>query len=78
MTPVSFLDGVVRNKQVDLFQQNLLRIEYEDGNKLLLRVFYMEDRIFQELCGSWEDSIVIELLSKTIGYGFLKEKLTII
>ncbi|KAL5158121.1 hypothetical protein HKD37_15G042672 [Glycine soja] len=39
------------------------------------RHHHQKRRVFQEFCGPWEDATLIELLTKIIGYGILKEKL---
>lgn len=56
---------------MDLTQQNLVRIEYKNDNKLLSKV-YLDGKVFQELHGPWNDALVIKLLGKSIGYGMMK------
>lgn len=56
---------------MDLTQQNLVRIEYKNDNKLLSKV-YLDGKVFQELRGPWNDALVIKLLGKSIGYGMMK------
>lgn len=77
----SFRDLVVSQRQllsphpnVDLIQQKLARIKYEGGNPMKPMVF-IDDSIYEGLCAPWEDTLLIKLLGKTVGYHFLKEKL---
>ena len=44
-----------------------MRIEYEDGNRLLPKV-HLDDKVFTELCYPWCDSLIVKLLGKNIGY----------
>ncbi|WJX71617.1 hypothetical protein P8452_55593 [Trifolium repens] len=79
---VSFRDKLMGDGQqapknrerVDLIQQKLVRIEHEDGNRLLPKV-YLDDSVFEGLCSSWKDALVIKLLGKNLGYQVMKERL---
>jgi hypothetical protein len=46
-----------------LLKRNLVRIEFENGNRLLPKVF-IEDGLFNDLYLPWQDSLVIKLLGK--------------
>lgn len=78
---VSFRDKVLGNKQappvrerVDLLEKKLARIEFENGNRLLPKVFFHENMV-KKLCSPWLDALVIKLLGKHLGYNIMKEKL---
>ncbi|MCH79387.1 hypothetical protein A2U01_0000136 [Trifolium medium] len=58
----------------DMIAKKLVRIELEDGNRLLPKV-YIEPKVFQDLCTPWKDAIVVKLLGKTLGYNTMKERL---
>ena len=71
---ISFRDKVLGTKsappmreKIDLLREKLVRIEYEDGNRLLLKV-HLDDKVFTELCYPWCDSLLVKLLGKNIGY----------
>ncbi|XP_045810073.1 uncharacterized protein LOC123904449 [Trifolium pratense] len=49
----------------DMIEKKLVRIELEDGNRLLPKV-YLEPKVFQDLCTPWKDAIVIKLLGKNL------------
>jgi hypothetical protein len=63
----------VREKQ-NLIEKNLVRIELENGNRLLPKV-YIEPSTFQELCTPWKDALVVKLLGKNLSYHAMKERL---
>lgn len=63
----------IREKH-DMIEQKLVRIELENGNRLLPKV-YLEPQIFQELCTPWKDALVVKLLGKNLGYTTMKERL---
>jgi hypothetical protein len=44
-----------------------VQIEFENGNRLLPKVFIKDD-IFNDLRLSWKDLLVIKLLGKKIGF----------
>ncbi|KAK2353453.1 zinc ion binding / nucleic acid binding protein [Trifolium repens] len=79
---VSFRDKLLGGHQaaptsrekVDLIAQKLVRIEHEDGNRLLPKV-YLDDNVFKGMCSSWTDAIVVKLLGKTLGYRTMKDRL---
>lgn len=80
-THISFRDKVLGNKQappvrekVDLIACNMVRVEHENGNRLLPKV-YLDERIFQDLCNPWQDALVVKLLGKQIGYNTTKDRL---
>lgn len=50
-----------------LLKSNLVRIEFENGNRLLPKVF-IEDGLFSDLYLPWQDSLVIKLLGKEIRF----------
>ncbi|KAJ6932392.1 hypothetical protein NC651_007972 [Populus alba x Populus x berolinensis] len=53
--------------RADLLERNLVQIEFENGNRLLPKVFIKDD-IFNDLCLSWKDLLVMKLLGKEIGF----------
>ncbi|KAJ6942199.1 hypothetical protein NC652_008114 [Populus alba x Populus x berolinensis] len=53
--------------RADLLERNLVQIEFENGNRLLPKVFIRDD-IFNDLCLSWKDVLVIKLFGKEIGF----------
>jgi hypothetical protein len=63
----------IREKQ-DMIEKKLVRIELEDGNRLLPKI-HIEPQVFQELCTPWKDALVVKLLGKNIGYNTMKERL---
>jgi len=63
----------IREKE-DMIANKLVRIEHENGNRLLPKV-YLEPSVFQELCTPWKDAIVVKLLGKNLGYHTMKERL---
>ncbi|KAJ6293164.1 hypothetical protein OIU78_025198, partial [Salix suchowensis] len=54
-------------EKIDLLREKLMRIEYEDGNRLLPKV-HLDDKVFTELCYPWCDALIVKLLGKNIGY----------
>ena len=54
-------------ERVNLIDNNLVRIEHYNGNRLLPKV-YIDDSVFRELCYLWYDSLIIKLFGKKIGY----------
>jgi hypothetical protein len=58
----------------DMLAKKLVRIELEDGNRLLPKV-YIEPEVFQELYTPWKDAIVVKLLGKNLNYITMKERL---
>jgi hypothetical protein len=43
---------------MNLSDTNLVRIEHENGNRLLPKIF-IEDLVFEEMCYHWQDSLII-------------------
>jgi hypothetical protein len=77
----SFRDKLLGPSQIthtrekeDMIEKKLVRIELEDGNRLLPKV-YLEPKVFQDLCTPWKDAIVIKLLGKNLGYNTMKDRL---
>ncbi|KAJ6932688.1 hypothetical protein NC651_008198 [Populus alba x Populus x berolinensis] len=54
-------------ERVNLINNNLVRIEHDNENHLLPKV-YIDDSVFQELCYPQYVSLIIKLLGKNIGY----------
>jgi hypothetical protein len=63
----------VREKQ-DMIENKLVRIELENGNRLLPKV-YIDPTTFNELCTPWKDALVVKLLGKTLSYHSMKDRL---
>lgn len=81
VTKVFFRDKMMENinvvvtiPRVDLLQQNLAQIEYEDDNPLKHMVI-LDESLFNELCTLWQDALVIKLLGTNIGFNIMREKL---
>jgi hypothetical protein len=68
------LQNIPPREKEDMIEKKLVRIEHEDGNRLLPKV-YIEPKVFQDLCTPWKDSIVVKLLGKSLGYNTMKERL---
>ncbi|KAK2458256.1 zinc ion binding / nucleic acid binding protein [Trifolium repens] len=62
-----------RHKE-DMIEKKLVRIELENGNRLLPKV-HLEPQVFQELCTPWKDALVVKLLGRNLGYNTMKERL---
>lgn len=62
----------IREKE-DMIEKKLVRIELEDGNRLLPKV-YLEPKVFQELSTPWKDAIVVKLLGKNLGYNTMRDR----
>jgi hypothetical protein len=60
--------------RADLLERNLVQIEFENGNRLLPKVFIKDD-IFNDLFLSWKDLLIIKLLGKEIGFYQLNTRL---
>lgn len=81
--PSSFRDKLLgsHNKdpfaRVDLLAENLIKVDYENGNMLLPK-FHIEEKVVQELCAQWGDALIVKLMGRGIGYKALNEKLKVI
>jgi len=47
---------VLPRPKEDMIEKQLVRIELEDGIRLLPKV-YLEPKVFQELCTPWKDAM---------------------
>ncbi|KAL9393332.1 hypothetical protein Peur_012617 [Populus x canadensis] len=61
------LDFQLKTLGMHLLEWNLVRIEYDNGNRLLPRI-RIDDGLFNDLCYPWHDSLIIKLLGRNIGY----------
>jgi hypothetical protein len=66
--------NIPSREKEDMIAKKLVRIELEDGNRLLPRV-YIEPKVFEDLCTPWKDPIVVKLLGKNLSYNTMKERL---
>jgi len=66
-------ETLIRERE-DMIEKKLVRIEHENGNRLLPKV-HLEPSVFQELCTPWKDAIVVKLLGKNLGYHAMRERL---
>lgn len=60
---------------MDLIEQKLAKIEFEDGNPLKPTVI-IDDSMFEGLYALWQEALVIKLIGKSIGFHDMKERLT--
>lgn len=60
---------------IDLFKENLARIEYKNGNPLNPMI-HIVDWVYEGLCAPWQDALVIKLLGRNLGFQILHERLT--
>lgn len=79
---VSFKDMVIGSKKapaprpkVDLYQEKLAKIVYEDDNPQKPMV-HIDESVFEGLYAPWQDALVVSLLDKSIGYNMMKDRLT--
>ncbi|KAH1193804.1 hypothetical protein GmHk_19G054760 [Glycine max] len=79
---VSFRNKTMVNKEkpvsrphIDLLKENLTKIEYEDDNPLKPKVV-IADLLFEGLCTPWQDTLVVKLLRKKLGFNLMKERLS--
>jgi len=54
----------IRDKE-DMIAKNLVRIELEDGNRLLPKI-HLDPKVFQDLCTPWKDALVVKRWGKTL------------
>jgi hypothetical protein len=66
--------NIPSREKEDMIAKKLVRIELEDGNRLLPKV-YIEPKVFEDLCTPWKDPIVVKLLGKNLSYNTMKERL---
>ena len=59
----------------DLFKKNLARVELEEGNWLLSKIF-LDHSICEELSVPWKDALVVKLLGKEVGFLVMQDKLS--
>ncbi|KAF7835740.1 ribonuclease H [Senna tora] len=83
MKEASFKDKLTghRKKVADipnnLIEKELVKIEFHEGNKALPRVL-VDDSIIQALSDAWENTVIIKLLGKDVGYKFLLSKIKLL
>jgi hypothetical protein len=46
----------------------------DEGNRMLPKVT-MDDKLFQELCSSWKEALVVKLLGKNMRFNLMKDRL---
>lgn len=78
---ILFRDKVIGRKppppvrpRVNLPQNNLARLEFENGNRAR-PIVHLDKKLLQELYVPWQDAFVIKLLGKSIGYLMLRDRL---
>lgn len=59
---------------IDLIQQQLAKMKFEDGKPLKLKVLIAES-MFEGQCAPWQYALLVKLLGK-IGFIFMKDRLT--
>ncbi|XP_057418210.1 uncharacterized protein LOC130712391 [Lotus japonicus] len=65
---------VLVRDRVDLIAHKLARVEFEEGNKHLPRVF-VADSVIKNLSNPWREALVIKVLGKNLGYTLMRKKL---
>jgi hypothetical protein len=78
---VSFRDKVMGQNTtkaprplIDLYKENLAKLEYQDGNHLRPMV-HIADKVFEGLEDPWKDALVVKLLGKSLGFHTMKDRL---
>ncbi|XP_057442366.1 uncharacterized protein LOC130734080 [Lotus japonicus] len=59
---------------VSLIDQGKMRIEHENGNRMLPKVV-TDPAVIQEMCSPWREALVISLLGKRLGFRTMKARL---
>ncbi|KAF7833197.1 ribonuclease H [Senna tora] len=74
--PPSFRDKLMGSKRrlakilATLIEMELVKIEYQNGNLALPKVM-IDDSIMKELSGVWDNTIIIKVLGRDVGYKYL-------
>ena len=75
---MSFHDKVLGSKECPLTMRNSIFhskiIEYENNNKLVLKEL-LDEKVSKELCGLWQDTLIIKLLEKSIDFNIMCNRL---
>ena len=81
---VSFRDKVlggatigITRRTTDFLQENLAKVEFQDGNHLMPKVFF-DAKAVEELSELWKDALVAKLLGKHLSYTAMREKLKVL
>ncbi|KAF7842622.1 Zinc finger, CCHC-type [Senna tora] len=64
----------IANIPKNLIEKELVKIEYHEGNQALPKIL-IDEEIINELCVAWENTVIIKLLGKNVGFKFLNTKL---
>jgi hypothetical protein len=67
-------DPLPRRETVDLINNKLFRIEFEDGDRRRPRC-YADDSVLKELWLPWQHAIIVKLLGKTLGFFAMRDRL---
>lgn len=59
-------------RKADLITHKLVRVEYENGNNIILKV-YNADSVLVELWSYWNETLIIKLLN--LGYTLMKQNI---
>ncbi|KAF7822605.1 ribonuclease H [Senna tora] len=76
----SFKDKLMGKKKYkpkipeDLIKKELVSIDWVDGNKALPKISFASN-IIEELSKVWENTIIVSLLGREVGYKYLHERL---
>lgn len=78
---IPFIDKVIGNKQcplltpnTNLFKEKLARIEFDEGNNMKPMV-HIHKYVFEGLYAPWEDTLVVKLLGKKVGFNVTNVRL---
>lgn len=61
-------------EMVDLISNGLVKVSFEEGNRLKPQVM-LDEKYFQDLCNPWKEALVINLIGKNVGYQLMKDRL---
>ncbi|KAI4324151.1 hypothetical protein L6164_023713 [Bauhinia variegata] len=64
----------VATPKANLLSNQLVTIDHLDCNRLLPRV-HVDDKVFNNFCQPWVDTLAVKLLGKILSYNLLKDKL---
>lgn len=66
-----------RREHIDLIKNNLFSIKFKNNNRLRPQCF-IEDSVLSEWRKPWEDSVIVKLLGKTLGFFTMRDRLQVL